>query len=45
MPSSFWFGGCRKMTGILNLKGIVLAGLMQAQSLIRLIDDPAGIDP
>jgi hypothetical protein len=33
------------MTGILNLKGIVLAGLMQAQSLIRLIDDPAGIDP
>jgi hypothetical protein len=33
------------MAAVLNLKGIVLAGLMQAQNLIRLINDPAGIDP
>ncbi len=33
------------MGGFLNLKGIVLAGLMQAQKLIRLSDDPRGIDP
>jgi hypothetical protein len=33
------------MAEILNLKGIVLAGLLHAQNLIRLIDDPGGIDP
>ncbi|MGA7327057.1 MAG: hypothetical protein WBX25_21865 [Rhodomicrobium sp.] len=33
------------MAEFLNLKGIVLAGLMQAQKLIQVIDDPAGIDP
>jgi hypothetical protein len=33
------------MAAVLNLKGIVLAGLMQAQSLVRLKDGPRGIDP
>jgi hypothetical protein len=33
------------MAGLLNLKGIVLAGLLQAQKLVRFIDDPGGIDP
>jgi hypothetical protein len=33
------------MAAILNLKGIVLAGLMQAQNRIRLINGPGGIDP
>jgi hypothetical protein len=32
------------MPAILTLKGIVLAGLMQAQNLIRSIDGPGGID-
>jgi hypothetical protein len=33
------------MTAAFNLKGIVLAGLMQAQNLIRLTQGPASIDP
>jgi hypothetical protein len=33
------------MAAAFNLKGIVLAGLMQAQNLIRLTKGPGGIDP
>jgi hypothetical protein len=33
------------MAAVLNLKGIVLAALMQAQNLIRSIDGPGRLDP
>ncbi len=43
-PTSFRFiTSMVFMAGLLNLKGVVLAGLMQAQKLIRVNDDPRGI--
>jgi hypothetical protein len=41
----FRFGLGSDMAVALNLKGIVLAGLMQAQNLLRSIDGPGRLDP